>query len=261
MFALECKEDDLPVVAPVTINGETLFHFAGFDFALFPKQGGYSGQIESLDDFEQMGRLLGRLHQVANCLEVKHRISITPQTFAVNSRNFLLDNNFIDDSLLPAYSTLSSDLVDLIQQRWQEYNPKLKLCHGDLHASNLLWSPTQTENLPHMVDLDDCALAPRIQDIWMLMHGERDQMQGQLAAIAKGYELFLPFPSQDIPLIETLRTMRLMHYSAWLAKRWDDPAFKQAFPWFNTGRYWSEQILILREQFSSMQEEPLQLIL
>jgi Ser/Thr protein kinase RdoA (MazF antagonist) len=261
MFSLECKEDDLPVVAPIVINNETLFHFEGFDFALFPKQGGYSGQIESLDDFEQMGRLLGRLHQVANCLEVKHRISITPETFAVNSRNFLLDNHFIDDSLLPAYSTLSSDLVDLIQQRWQEYNPKLKLCHGDLHASNLLWSPTQTENLPHMVDLDDCALAPRIQDIWMLMHGERDQMQGQLAAIAKGYELFLPFPSQDIPLIETLRTMRLMHYSAWLAKRWDDPAFKQAFPWFNTGRYWSEQILILREQFSSMQEQPLQLIL
>lgn len=261
MFSLECKEDDLPVVAPIVINNETLFHFEGFDFALFPKQGGYSGQIESLDDFEQMGRLLGRLHQVANCLEVKHRISISPETFAVNSRNFLLDNHFIDDSLLPAYSTLSSDLVDLIQQRWQEYNPKLKLCHGDLHASNLLWSPTQTENLPHMVDLDDCALAPRIQDIWMLMHGERDQMQGQLAAIAKGYELFLPFPSQDIPLIETLRTMRLMHYSAWLAKRWDDPAFKQAFPWFNTGRYWSEQILILREQFSSMQEQPLQLIL
>jgi Ser/Thr protein kinase RdoA (MazF antagonist) len=261
MFSLECKEDDLPVVAPIVINDQTLFHFEGFDFALFPKQGGYSGQIENLDDFEQMGRLLGRLHQVANCLEVKHRISITPETFAVNSRNYLLDNNFIDESLLPAYSTLSSDLVDLIQQRWQEYNPKLKLCHGDLHASNLLWSPTQTENLPHMVDLDDCALAPRIQDIWMLMHGDRDQMQGQLAAIAKGYELFLPFPSQDIPLIETLRTMRLMHYSAWLARRWDDPAFKQAFPWFNTGRYWSEQILILREQFSSMQEQPLQLVL
>lgn len=260
MFTLECKEDDLPVVAPLIIEGETLFHFEGFDFALFPKQGGYSGQIEHLDDFEQMGRLLGRLHQVANCMEISHRASITPQTFAVNSRQFLLDNHFVDDSLLPAYDTLSSDLVALIQQRWDEHNPNLKLTHGDLHAGNLLWSPQQTENIPHMVDLDDCALAPRIQDIWMLMHGERDQMQGQLAAIAKGYEVFLPFPSHELPLIETLRTMRLMHYSAWLAKRWDDPAFKQAFPWFNTGRYWSEQILILREQFSNMQEPSLQLI-
>lgn len=260
MFTLECKEDDLPVVAPLIINDETLFHFDGFDFALFPKQGGHSGQIENLDDFEQMGRLLGRLHQVANCIDTHHRVAITPQSFAIDSRNYLLDNNFIDESLLPAYETLSSDLVDLIQQRWQEYNPTLKLTHGDLHAGNLLWSPSQTENLPHMVDLDDCALAPRIQDIWMLMHGERDQMQAQLAAIARGYELFLPFPAQDLPLIETLRTMRLMHYSAWLAKRWDDPAFKQAFPWFNTGRYWSEQILILREQFSNMQQPSLQLI-
>jgi Ser/Thr protein kinase RdoA (MazF antagonist) len=260
MFALECKADDLPVVAPLVINGETLFHFEGFDFALFPKQGGYSSQIENLGDFEQMGRLLGRLHQVANCVDVKHRPSITPQSFAVDSRNYLLDNNFIDEGLLPAYESLSADLVDLIQQRWSEANPSLKLTHGDLHAGNLLWSPTQTENLPHMVDLDDCALAPRIQDIWMLMHGDRDDMQGQLAAIAKGYELFLPFPSQDLPLIETLRTMRLMNYSAWLAKRWDDPAFKQAFPWFNTGRYWSEQILILREQFSNMQEPSLQLV-
>ena len=256
-FSLECKKEDLPVVAPLVIEGQTLFHFEGFDFALFPKQGGYSGQIENLDDFEQMGRLLGRLHQTANCVEVSHRISITPQTFAIDSRNYLLDNNFIDEGLLPAYQSLSSDLIDLIQQKWQQTNPKLKLTHGDLHAGNLLWSPTQTENLPHMVDLDDCALAPRIQDIWMLMHGERDEMQSQLAAIARGYELFLPFPTQELSLIEPLRTMRLMHYSAWLAKRWEDPAFKQAFPWFNTGRYWSEQILILREQFSIMQEPPL----
>lgn len=260
MFSLECFEDDLPIVAPMVIEGETLFHFEGFDFALFPKQGGHSGQIENLDDFEQMGRLLARLHQVANCMEVSNRISITPQTFAVDSRTYLLEHHFIDDGLLPAYESLSSDLLTLIDQRWQENNPSLKLTHGDLHGSNLLWSPSQTVNHPHMVDLDDCALAPRIQDMWMLLNGERDQMQAQLGALAKGYELFLPFPTDQLPLIETLRTMRLMHYSAWLAKRWDDPAFKQAFPWFNTGRYWSEHILTLREQFASMQESPLQLI-
>ena len=258
-FALECAEDDLPVVAPLIINDTTLFHFEGFDFALFPKQGGYSGQIENLDDFEQMGRLLGRLHQVANCMEIQHRPNMTPQRFAHDSRAYLLDNEFVDRDLLPAYESLSQDVLNLIDQRWQEHNPQLRLVHGDLHAGNLLWAQTQTETLPHMVDLDDCVLAPRIQDIWMLMHGEREQMQSQLVAIAKGYELFLPFPAHELPLIETLRTMRLMHYSAWLARRWDDPAFKMAFPWFNTGKYWSEQVLILREQFANMQEPSLQL--
>lgn len=258
-FALECAEDDLPVVAPLNINGTTLFHFEGFDFALFPKQGGYSGQIENLDDFEQMGRLLGRLHQTANCLDIQHRPSMTPQGFAHDSVNYLLENQFVDESLLPAYESLSKDVLNIVDQRWNEFNPQLKLVHGDLHAGNLLWTQAQTETLPHMVDLDDCCLAPRIQDIWMLMHGERDQMQSQLMAIAEGYELFMPFPAHELPLIETLRTMRLIHYSAWLARRWEDPAFKMAFPWFGTGKYWSEQILILREQFANMQEVPLQL--
>lgn len=258
-FALECKEDDLPVVAPLVINNTTLFEFEHFQFALFPKQGGYSGQIEQLDDFEQMGRLLGRLHQVANCMEFSARPSMTPQRFAHDSRQYLLENRFVDENLLPAYETLSKDLLKLIDQRWNEHQPELKLVHGDLHAGNLLWTNTQGNTLPHMVDLDDCVFAPRIQDIWMLMHGEREQMQAQLAAIAEGYELFLPFPAHELPLIETLRTMRLMHYSAWLARRWDDPAFKQAFPWFNSAKYWSEQVLILREQFANMQEPSLQL--
>lgn len=260
-FAIECKEDDLPVVAPISIDGTTLFHYQGFDFALFPKQGGYSGQIENLDDFEQMGRLLGRLHQVANCMEFNERPSMTPQRFAHESRRYLLDNHLVDEALLPAYESLSLDLLNLIDQRWDEHKPNLKLVHGDLHSGNLLWTNTQGNALPHMVDLDDCVFAPRIQDIWMLMYGERDQLQAQLSAIATGYELFLPFPAHELPLIETLRTMRLMHYSAWLARRWDDPAFKMAFPWFNTGKYWSEQVLILREQFANMQEPSLQLFI
>ncbi len=255
-FTLAAKEDELPVIAPLVIDGKTLFEFEGFRFALFPKQGGQSGQIENLDDFEQMGRLLGRLHQTANCVESDARPTMTPQSFAQESLDFLLDNDFIEPELIPAYESVSRDLITILEQRWDTYEPRLKLTHGDLHAGNLIWH----QNMPYMLDLDDCALAPRIQDIWMLLHGERDQMQAQVAAIARGYELFLPFPNDELPLIEVLRSMRLMHYSAWLAKRWEDPAFKMAFPWFGTARYWSEQVLNLREQIALLQEPPLQLI-
>lgn len=253
-FSLFAQEDELPVIAPMVIDGESLFEYQGFFIALFPKQGGHSGHIENLDDFEQMGRLVARLHQTANAVECDQRGEMTPQKFARDSRQYLLDNQFIDDSLLPAYESLSLDICNLLDERWHE--PKMQLVHGDLHASNLIWYDQQ----PYMLDLDDCIKAPRIQDMWMLLNGDRDQMQAQLAAMARGYEMFLPFPADQIPLIEVLRTMRLMHYSAWLAKRWDDPAFKMAFPWFNTARYWSEEILTLREQFSALQEHPLQLI-
>ncbi|MFT5594651.1 MAG: Ser/Thr protein kinase RdoA (MazF antagonist) [Oceanicoccus sp.] len=253
-FSLFAQEDELPVIAPMLIEGESLFEYQGFYIAIFPKQGGHSGHIENLDDFEQMGRLVARLHQTANAVECDQRGDMTPQRFARDSRQFILDNHFIDDSLLPAYESLSADICDLLDERW--HTPKMQLVHGDLHGSNLIWQHEQ----PYMLDLDDCIRAPRIQDMWMLLNGDRDQMQAQLAAMARGYEMFLPFPADQIPLIEVLRTMRLMHYSAWLAKRWDDPAFKMAFPWFNTPRYWSEEILTLREQFSALQEHPLQLI-
>jgi len=255
-FALEAMVDDIPVIGPMVINDKTLFEFEGFRFALFPRQGGRSGQIEDLADFEQMGRLLGRLHQTANCVPCDARPDMTPVTFAQNSRQFLLENDFIEPDLIPAYESVSLDLYNILQERWDNLQPSLKLVHGDIHAGNLIWHQQQ----PYMLDLDDCVLAPRIQDIWMLLHGERDQMQAQLAAIAKGYELFLPFPTSELPLIEVLRSMRLMHYSAWLAKRWEDPAFKMAFPWFNSARYWSEQILNLREQIAALQEPQLQLI-
>ncbi|EAT11453.1 serine/threonine protein kinase [Bermanella marisrubri] len=254
-FALEAVESELPVVPPLEIDGETLFEKDGFMIALFRKQGGYSGQLERLDDFEQMGRLLGRLHQLANSIEIQHRPQMTPQTFIKDSLNYLYEQDWIDPNVSHAYKSLATDLEGLVDERWQSIQPNLQLCHGDLHASNLLW----VDHTPYMLDLDDCRLAPRIQDMWMLLYGERDEMLSQLDAIARGYDMFLPFPSQQLGLIEVLRTMRLIHYSAWLARRWDDPAFKQAFPWFESPRYWSDQVLTLREQFANMQEPALQL--
>lgn len=255
-FAIAAKEDELPVIAPLQINDESLFEYQGFKFALFPKQGGHSGQIENLDDFEQMGRLLGRLHQTANAVNCDQRNDMTPQSFAIEPRQYLLENNFIEPSLVPAYESVSQDICEILESRWQEFQPSLKLVHGDLHAGNLIWQGQD----PYMLDLDDCIKAPRIQDIWMLLYGSTDEMQAQLTAVAKGYEMFLPFPTEQLPLVEVLRTMRLIHYSAWLAKRWHDPAFKQAFPWFGSAKYWSEQILTLREQMSALQEPSLKLI-
>ena len=252
-FTLFAQEDELPVVAPMVINEESLFEYGGFYIALFPKQGGHSGHIEQLDEFEQMGRLIARLHQTANAVECDQRGLMTPSSFAWASRTYLLENQFLDESLRPAYETLSLDVCNRLDELW--HDPKMQLVHGDLHPSNLLFQHGE----PFMLDLDDCIQAPRIQDMWMLLNGDKDQMQAQLAAMARGYEMFLPFPYEQIPLIEVLRTMRLMHYSAWLAKRWDDPAFHMAFPWFNTPRYWSEEILNLREQFAALQEPPLQI--
>lgn len=254
-FSLAAKEDELPVIAPLTINDETLFRFENFRFALYPRQGGQSEHIEQSKDFEQMGRLLARLHQTANVCSSDQRPIISPEKFAVENRAFLLENNWIPDDLKPAYESVSQDVIDLVMQHWDTHQPTLKLVHGDLHTGNLIWYDQQ----PYMLDLDDCALAPRIQDIWMMLNGEREQMLGQLSDIARGYDMFLPFPANELPLIEPLRTMRLINYSAWLAKRWDDPAFPQAFPWFNTPRYWSEQILTLREQMAALQEPSLSL--
>lgn len=256
-FSLAAVEDELPVIAPLQIGGETLFEFEGFRFALFPRQGGQSEQIERLEDFEQMGRLLARLHQTANCMESDARPTVHPQAFARETRQFILDHHMVSDDLLPAYESVSLEAVERVEAIWSEHAPSMKLVHGDLHPGNLVWFQKE----PYLLDLDDCALAPRMQDIWMMLYGERDQMQAQLAAVARGYETFLPFPVSELPLIESLRTMRMMNYAAWLAKRWDDPAFPAAFPWFDSPRFWSDQILTLREQLSAFNEPPLQLVL
>jgi Ser/Thr protein kinase RdoA (MazF antagonist) len=125
--------------------------------------------------------------------------------------------------------------------------------HGDCHMGNLLW----TEAGPHFVDFDDSRMGPAIQDLWMMLSGEQDEMQKQFNEILLGYEDFYDFNPRELHLIEALRTLRLIHYSAWLARRWDDPAFKVAFTWFNTQQYWQDRILELREQIALMDEQPL----
>ena len=133
---------------------------------------------------------------------------------------------------------------------------KLRI-HGDCHAGNVLWK----NNTPNFVDFDDTMNGPAIQDLWMMLSGSRDQKQAQLLELVEGYNEFFSFRVSELSLIESLRTLRIMNYSAWLARRWSDPAFPRNFPWFNTNRYWSEHILQLREQLSVLDEPPLEILL
>lgn len=254
-FVQELVEREIPVVPALTLNGRTLHHFDGYRFAVFKRQGGRAPELENSDTLEWIGRFLGRIHAVGKLKPFAHRPAINAETFGEQPLAWLLQHNFIPADLLEAYQSVARQALDEVKHchdRAGNIMNTLRL-HGDCHAGNVLW----TDDGPHFVDFDDSRMGPAIQDLWMLLSGERSDMVKQLADVLAGYEDFCEFDPRELHLIEALRTLRLIHYSAWLAQRWEDPAFKLAFPWFNTQRYWQDRILELREQISLMQEEPL----
>ena len=254
-FSADLLRNDISVVPPLEISGKTLHEYKGFRFTIFPRQGGYAPEVDIPDTLFRIGRNIGRIHQVAGNEQFKHRKSFSIEDWAVNSRQFLLENDFFSASLRTAYETLSADLIKKMTSIWDQcsFNP-IKL-HGDCHIGNILWR----DDLAHFVDFDDCINGPAIQDLWLMLSGDKIQQTQQMMELIEGYEEFCSFDTTQLRLIETLRTLRMMHYSAWLAKRWNDPAFPMHFPWFNTERYWSEHILELREQFAILDESPLKL--
>ncbi len=254
-FSWELFDQELPVVPPIKdYNGTTLHQFKGFHFSIFKRQGGHAPELDNLNSLFLIGRHIGRMHAIGAKHSFKYRPSITVEEWAINSREFLLTNNFIPRDLILAYDTLTQDLVTRVSAMWAKH-PDLKTfrIHGDCHGGNILWR----NDLPHFVDFDDCRNGPAMQDIWLLLSGDRQQRTGQLAEIAEGYNEFFDFDPSQLNLVETLRTLRIMNYSAWLARRWSDPAFPHHFPWFNTERYWAEHILELREQLAALDEAPL----
>jgi len=254
-FSQELQQHEIPVVAPLVFNGDqTLLNYDNFRFALFPCQGGRAPEMNDPDDFLIMGRFLGRIHAVGATRPFDHRPVLNIESFGHEPLAFLMAHNFIPDDLRDAYETLVNDLLKSIENIFatQQQLKAIRL-HGDCHLGNVLW----TDNGPHFVDLDDCRMGPAIQDIWMLLSGDRQAMTLQLAEIVDGYREFNDFDPRELHLIEPLRSLRMIHYSAWLARRWDDPAFPLNFPWFAEPRYWEEQILTLREQFALLQEPPL----
>ncbi|HTP60472.1 MAG TPA: serine/threonine protein kinase [Burkholderiales bacterium] len=252
-FGLELAEREIPVVAPQVHGGKTLYEFNGFRFAVYARRGGRTPELEDEKVLEWIGRFLGRIHAVGASAPFKERPALTVQTFGDESRDWLLESGLIPEDLREVWVST----VDLALEGVNHHFEKTQLTpirlHGDCHVGNILW----TDHGPHFVDLDDARMGPAAQDLWMLLAGDRTTGAKQLKALLDGYERFHAFNREELGLIEPLRTLRLLYYSAWIARRWEDPAFPAAFPWFGTQRYWQDRILELREQTSAMNEEPL----
>ena len=254
-FALNLASQEIDLVPPLADeNGNTLRTFGAFRFALFERRGGRAPDFEDPEQLRQLGRFIGRLHAIGKEQSYQHRPTLDVTTFGSNCSRFLLEHDFIPYELIKAYESLAEDLIQRVAWCYERC-PDLKLIrtHGDCHRGNILW----TNEGPHMVDLDDSRMAPAIQDLWMFLSGEREDCERTLHILLEGYTLFTDFEPSELNLIEALRTLRLMHYFAWIARRWSDPAFPRAFPWFNTSRSWEQHILDLREQAALMDEPPL----
>ncbi|MGN6389624.1 MAG: serine/threonine protein kinase [Burkholderiaceae bacterium] len=253
-FAAELAAREIPAVPPLALGGATLHHHAGYRFAVFARRGGRAPALDDPAVREWIGRFIGRIHAVGAIAPFGTRATLDSATFGETSRAWLLAHDFLPPDLREAYASVSAQALDGVRRCYDRAGalPLLRL-HGDCHPGNILW----TDDGPHFVDFDDACTGPAIQDLWMLLSGERGEMARQLADVLAGYEDFAEFEPRGLYLVEALRTLRLIHYAAWIARRWNDPAFPAAFPWFGTPRYWQDRILELREQIALMDEPPL----
>ena len=253
-FAQALAEAEIPAVPAQVINGQTLHEFGGFRFAVFARRGGRAPELDDPLTLEWIGRFIGRIHAVGAQAAFTERPTLDPDTYGREARDFLLAGDWLPPELVAPYTAAVDQALDGVARCWERAGDigVIRL-HGDCHAGNVLW----TDAGPHFVDFDDARMGPPLQDLWMLLSGDRRDMLRQLGDLLAGYEAFCDFAPRQLYLLEALRTLRLVYYSAWLARRWDDPAFPAAFPWFNTQRYWEERILELREQIGAMDEPPL----
>jgi Ser/Thr protein kinase RdoA (MazF antagonist) len=250
-FAAELVAGEVPVVAPFAIEGRTLHRFGGFGFSVSPRRGGRAPELDDAEVLEWIGRFLARIHIVGARAPFRTRPALDLQTFGTASRDRLLTHELIPLDVQSAWKARCDEALAIIADT--PLTPTLR-AHGDCHPGNILWVPDEG---PHFVDLDDARMAPAVQDLWMLLSGERAQRQRQLGSLLDGYEQLREFDRAELALIEPLRTLRLIHYSAWLARRWSDPSFPINFPWFGSSDYWQGQVVMLQEQIEAMREPPL----
>jgi Ser/Thr protein kinase RdoA (MazF antagonist) len=259
-YTRELADLEIPVVAPLAAPSSaadgadpaaTLHHQAGFRLAVYPRQGGRAPELEDPATLEWVGRFIGRIHAVGAVRPFASRPPIDPQTFGFEPRQWLLASGLVPTDLRPAWTAVVDQALQAVSAAWERAGTLRTLrLHGDCHPGNILWA----DDGPHFVDFDDARNGPAIQDLWMLLSGDGPAMARQLSDVLAGYEDFMEFDRRELGLIEPLRTLRLIHYSAWIASRWQDPAFPAAFPWFGTARYWQDRILELREQLGAMSE-------
>ena len=250
-FTAELATAELSVVAPLAIGGTTLLEHEGFRFALFPRQGGHPPNLEVEEDLEVLARTVARMHAVGASHPFEHRAALSCQRLGTDSREFLLNSDFIPPDVFEAYRSTSEHILDRIEPLFDQI-PRIRI-HGDCHMGNVLWR----DATPHFVDFDDCVMGPPIQDLWMLLSGDRAERTYQLSVILDAYQEFFEFDTHTLSLIEPLRALRIMHHAAWIGRRWDDPAFPLAFPDFDTAKFWSDHTLTLREQLALLDEPPL----
>lgn len=255
-LCFELVEHELPVVAPWRNPArESLFHHEGFRFALYRRQGGHAPEFDNLDNLLILGRMLGRMHAIGAVEPFIHRPAIDLQSFG-HASVALIRERFIPDEYRESYTAVTEQLLDRCGEILADAGGIRSIrAHGDCHSGNILWR----DGAPHFVDFDDARMAPAVQDLWMMLSGDRSRQSAQLAELVEGYNEFNDFNPRELRLVGVLRALRMLHYSAWLARRWQDPIFPRTFPWFNTVRYWGEQILELREQLAALDEPPLQL--
>lgn len=254
-FTLALADQEIPVIAPMRdAHGKTLYQVSGFRFALYLRVGGRTPELDNPDHLLQLGRTLARIHNYGEAEPFQHRPEISIRSFGIEPSQYLLAHDFIPADLLDSYRTLVSDLLKRVERCFAQAGKVRHIrLHGDCHLGNILWN----NDAPFIVDFDDARMGPAVQDLWMLLSGDRDYMTARLFDLLDGYCEFRPFDPRELHLVEALRTLRMIHYAGWIASRWDDPAFPLAFPWFNSQRYWQDHILSLREQAAIMDEPPL----
>lgn len=250
-FAWQLAEMEVPMVAPLVLHGKTLFTHDDYRFALYPKRGGRAFEVRSDEDFRQIGRLIARMHNVGSHSKFEHRISLTPQTYGWDNAAHLAESEHMPHHLKEAYNGTIAALRTRIDEIWNNRTFTLRL-HGDCHLGNILVAADG----PFFVDLDDCLSGPAVQDLWMLASGDRLEMSRQFGLLIEGYTQIRDFDFSELQLVEPLRSLRMIHYAAWLAKRWADPTFPKNFPFFQGHGFWEQHILNLKEQIAAL-DEPL----
>ena len=253
-YTQDLMDNEITAVPPLVINDRTLHTYNDFRFSLCERRGGRAPALDDPASLTVLGRYIGRIHRVGASKKFQHRSTISISEFGYAARDFLLGNGFIPDDLTEAYESVATSVLEDLEEVFKQAFTQIRL-HGDCHMGNVLWR----DGTPHFVDFDDARNGPAIQDLWMMLSGEPSAQSEQMRHILIGYRDFADFEYAQLRLIEPLRTLRMMYHAAWIARRWDDPAFPRAFPFFNSSRYWADHVLELREQWSKLSEEPLQI--